>query len=274
MRILAWLLMGLLAVCPLTANDNPFPKAPAEVEEALRGRVTEFYTHFQQRKYRQAEGLVDEESRDYFYASSKKPILSFELVNMEFGEDFQTVKAFVNVMVMLPMMGPKPVSFPLTGDWRWIEDNWYIHMEGAKPGTIKQGPFGPMRINPEGAARAGAAQGLPTYSPEGIKQALKSMYRVEPETLRFAHKPSEPITQTVRFINPGPARLSVTATEEIHTLPGLQIEFDRRQIEPGEELPITFTYQGKEQALEGTINIVFSVLPLKQIFAVTIEFAK
>ena len=274
MRIPAWLLMGLLAVCPLTANDNPFPKAPAEVEEALRGRVTEFYTHFQQRKYRQAEGLVDEESRDYFYASSKKPILSFELVNMEFGEDFQTAKASVNVMVMLPMMGPEPVPFPLTGDWRWIEDNWYIHMEGAKPGTIKQGPFGPMRINPEGAARAGAEQGLPTYSPEGIKQALKSMYRVEPETLRFAHEPSEPITQTVRFINPGPARLSVIATEEIHTLPGLQIEFDRRQIEPGEELPITFTYQAEEKPLEGAIDIIFSVLPLKQIFAVTIEFAK
>lgn len=274
MRIPAWLLMGLLAVCPLTANDNPFPKAPAEVEEALRGRVTEFYTHFQQRKYRQAEGLVDEESRDYFYASSKKPILSFELVNMEFGEDFQTAKAFVNVMVMLPMMGPKPVSFPLTGDWRWIADNWYIHMEGAKPGTIKQGPFGPMRINPDGAAGAGASQGLPTYSADGIKQAMKAMYRLEPKTLRFAHEPSEPITQTVRFINPGPARLSVTATEEIHTLPGLQIEFDRRQIEPGEELPITFTYQAEEKPLEGAIDIIFSVLPLKQIFAVTIEFGK
>ena len=274
MRIPACLLMGFLAVCPLAANDNPFPKAPAEVEEALRGRVTEFYTYFQQRKYRKAEGLVDEESRDYFYESSKKPILSFELVNMEFGEDFRTAKAFVNVMVMLPMMGPEPVPFPLTGDWRWLEENWYIHMEGAKPGTIKQGPFGPMRINPEGAARAGPSQGLPTYSPKGIKQALKAMYRVEPETLRFVHEPSEPITQTVRFINPGPARLSVTATEEIHTLPGLRIEFDRRQIEPGEELPITFTYQGKEQPLEGTINIIFSVLPLKQIFAVTIEFAK
>ena len=43
MRIPAWLFIGLLAACPLIASDNPFPKAPSEVEEALRSRVTEFY---------------------------------------------------------------------------------------------------------------------------------------------------------------------------------------------------------------------------------------
>ena len=155
MRIPAWLFIGLLAACPLIASDNPFPKAPSEVEEVLRSRVTEFYTYFQQRKYRKAEALIDEESRDYFYASSKKPILGFELSSMEFQDDFRQANVLVNVMIMLPMMGPKPVPFPLTGTWRWVEDNWYMHMEGNKPGTIKQGPFGPMRIAPDAALSGG-----------------------------------------------------------------------------------------------------------------------
>ena len=274
MRPLVWLLFSLLGTCLLTADDNPFPEAPPEVEKALRGRVMEFYTRFQQRKYRQAEALVDEESRDYFYASSKKPIMSFELVSMEFGEYFQKAKVLVNVMVMLPMMGPRPVAFPLTGDWRWIEDNWYIHMASSKPGTIKQGPFGPMVINPEGAAAAGAYQGMANYSPKTVKQSLRKMYHVEPNTLRFPQEPSQPITHTVRFINPGPARLSVSATNKTHTLPGLKIEFDGRKVEPGEKLPITFTYQAKKQPLQGKYDIVFSVLPLKQQFAVTVSFAE
>ena len=276
MRTPVWLLIGLLAVCPLRASDNPFPKAPSEVEEALRSRVTEFYTYFQQRKYRKAEALVDEKSRDYFYESSKKPILGFELSSMEFQGDFRQAKVLVNVMIMLPMMGPKPAPFPLTGTWRWVEDNWYIHMEGAKPGTIKEGPFGPMKINPDTAAPvgAGASQGSPSLSAEGVKRSLQRMYKVEPTKLRFPAAAAEPITRSVQFINPGPARLSVTATEEIHTLPGLRIEFDRRQLEPGEKLPISFIYDPGEARIEGSFRIIFSVLPLKQIFGVTLEFPK
>ena len=276
MRIPAWLFIGLLAACPLVASDNPFPKAPSEVEEALRSRVTEFYTYFQQRKYRKAEALIDEESRDYFYESSKKPILGFELSSMEFQDDFRQANVLVNVMIMLPMMGPKPVPFPLTGTWRWVEDNWYMHMEGNKPGTIKQGPFGPMRIDPDAALSAGAGppQGLPSLSAEAVRRSLQQMYRVEPTALRFPAGTAEPTTRSVQFINPGPARLSVTATEEIHTLPGLRIEFDPRQLEPGEELPISFTYDPGEDRIEGKLTIIFSVLPLKQIFGVTLEFPK
>ena len=100
------------------------------------------------------------------------------------------------------------------------------------------------------------------------------MYRVEPTALRFPAGTAEPTTRSVQFINPGPARLSVTATEEIHTLPGLRIEFDPRQLEPGEELPISFTYDPGEDRIEGKLTIIFSVLPLKQIFGVTLEFPK
>ena len=118
MQIGVALAMVFLTAAPLAANENPFREAPPEVEEALRGRVTEFYTLFQQRKYRKAEALVAEDSRDFFYESSKKPILGFEISSIEFDQGFHKAKVLVSVMTMMPMMGPKPLALPLGGTWK------------------------------------------------------------------------------------------------------------------------------------------------------------
>ena len=149
-------------------------------------------------------------------------------------------------------------------------------MKGKAPGGIKETAFGPMRINPDAAtAPVGASGGVAAgsaFSPQAVRQALGSMYEVEPKTVSFPSDSQERITKTVRFINRGSARLSLSATEEIHSLKGLLIEFDSRKLEPEEESLITFTYQPDIAPIQGIYHIVFSVLPIKQLFVVAVEF--
>lgn len=53
--------------------------ASPEVNQALRARIAEFYQEQVGGKFRHAEALVAEETKDYFYSASQAPL--FELRN-------------------------------------------------------------------------------------------------------------------------------------------------------------------------------------------------
>ena len=57
----------------------PAEASPPEVEQALCARIGEFYQDQVGGKFRQAEALVAEETKDYFYSASQAPL--FELRN-------------------------------------------------------------------------------------------------------------------------------------------------------------------------------------------------
>lgn len=44
-------------------SDDLFEKAPPNVDEALRARITEFYQYFVDGKFRDADGLVADDSK-------------------------------------------------------------------------------------------------------------------------------------------------------------------------------------------------------------------
>ena len=61
-------------------TSAPPAEAPSpEVDQALRARIAEFYQDHVGGKFRQAEALVAEETKDYFYSASQAPL--FELRN-------------------------------------------------------------------------------------------------------------------------------------------------------------------------------------------------
>ncbi len=76
--------LASITVLTVLAMGQAPRKAPPKVEEALRTRIGQFYTLFQQGKFRQAEAFVAEDSKDAFYGMTKSRHLGFDIRSMSF----------------------------------------------------------------------------------------------------------------------------------------------------------------------------------------------
>jgi hypothetical protein len=251
-----------ISVCLASEKEETtFRGAPPEVMDAVKARVVQFYTYFKEAKFRQAEALVTEESKDLFYNAPKKPLLGFEVATIQFNEQFDEAKVLVNVDTMSPLMGATPFKLPVGGKWVWVNDNWFLHMEERK----RESPFGEMK------GGTGAPQGVTAgaFSGQGIKpEALQNMYAVETRQVRFPGGSDEPVERSVVLHNTGPAKLEIE--KQGADLPGLTVDTGEGQVEPGEQREIRFTYDPTVANLTGERDIYFGVLPLMQRFAIKV----
>src|SRR5215203_3687501 len=110
------------AAFPQTAPDAG-PKPPAQVDEALRARITEFYQLHVNGEYRKAEKLVAEDSQDFFYEHNKPKYLSFEIKTIAYSDQFTKAKVSViceQYFSGLGMVG-KPLKSPSTSTWKVVD---------------------------------------------------------------------------------------------------------------------------------------------------------
>ena len=105
-------LSALGAVCLFgQAATDLFQKAPPAVDEALRARISKFFQAHIDGKFRQAEVLVAEDSKDFFYSANKPKYLGFEIKEIAYSENFTKAKATVvtQMIVMVPGFVGKPL---------------------------------------------------------------------------------------------------------------------------------------------------------------------
>jgi len=266
------LLLGTLTAAALFAQDALTRTAPPEIDEALRGRLTAFYTHFQRGEFRQAEQFVDEDSKDLFYGAKKNRILGFVISGIEYDEDFRGAKALVACKTIIPMLGSVPLSVPITSQWRFIDGDWLMHLVERRPATEAENPegdfsspFGPMSFT-QTAAEPGAAPQGPAGPP--TIAALRNMYKVSATELRFQGAAKS--ARTISIKNMAQGQLAVKRyTREI---PGIEILIEPESVGPGEEASVTFTYLPDVKKLQGKYRIDFMVSPLNQIVPIYLNF--
>ena len=99
MRPLATLAFcALSTVAPaLHAQDakDLFDKAPPAVDEALRARIHQFYQAHVDGKYRIADQVVAEDSKDFYFAAQKPKYNSCETVRINYSENFTKADAVI-----------------------------------------------------------------------------------------------------------------------------------------------------------------------------------
>jgi hypothetical protein len=261
----------LLAASILFGSEKqagPFRKAPPEVEEAVRARVVRFYELFKEGKFRQAEELVAEESKDDFYNTQKKALLGFELTSITFDDDFKEANVLVNVDTMFPLMGATPFKVPIAGKWRWIEDNWFLYMEPHGNKT----PFGETKSQEAKPGEAALVQGAFAGGMQGIKpESFSRMYAINRAEVKFPpSNGKQPVERTITFANTGPVRL--TLEREGADIPGLVVDVGEGPLEPGDHRQITFQYHPEIAQLEGERKIMFDVLPIMRKFGIKAIF--
>ncbi|HZT29961.1 MAG TPA: hypothetical protein VFA33_08770 [Bryobacteraceae bacterium] len=154
-----WPAALLVCVCFAQESNDLFHRAPPDVDQALRARITEFYQAHVDGKYRQAEKLVAEESKDFFYAANKPKYLSFEISRIDYAEDFTKAKVTVlcEMYVAIPGFAGKPLKVPTPSRWKVVDGQWYWYVD---PDDLNQTPFGRMKSSIAGAGNSAALADL------------------------------------------------------------------------------------------------------------------
>src|SRR5262249_13083166 len=143
---------ALLAAASFAQNPaDLFEKAPPAVDEALHARVREFYQLHVDKKFRQAERLVADDTKDLFYAMEKPNYYSFEIRRIEYSDNFTKAKVLTVCEMTILVVGfaDKPVKVPIPSRWKLVDGHWYWYVDQEE---LKETPFGVVNPGKERGA--------------------------------------------------------------------------------------------------------------------------
>ena len=258
----------LLGVRGLAAEDTVEAReysksAPDAVKESLSTRVNAFYDLFRAGKFRDAEAIVSEPSRDLFYGAKKNRIISYQIESMEFADDFKFAKALVTCKTIIPMMGSEPFDVPLSSEWRWQDSDWFMHFQQREATTEAfQSPFGPMTYKD-----TPNTPGHTPMPPRPTLDSLRDMVRADRNELRMSGSQTGERSISVHSQAAGPLTLSVNG----RLPPGLEVETPEA-IESGSYGDVRFVFTPGERSISGRYQIELMVLPINQILKIFITF--
>ncbi len=247
------------------APTDLFSKAPPAVDAALRERVQAFYQAQSNGKFREAEKLVAEESKDAYFEADKRRCRKFEIVKINYTDNFTKATALTNCdtdMVMVPG-GVIRVTMPVSSIWVVQQENWYWTVPIRKNresgfGTLTPGPGEDEIVK------------IPTGpSPDDLRKL------VTVDRTRVPLNPGVLTTESVKIKNSMNGtvklRLQTTGAED------LQISLDKSELKLNEEAVLTIVYKPmpEKQRAAGTFEEAkISVEPLHTELRFRLEWGK
>jgi hypothetical protein len=217
-----------------------FNRAPADVDQALRARITEFFHYHVTGEHRKAEALVAEDTKDYFYDGNKPRYISFEIGKIDYSDGYTKAKALVTVKmaVMLPGFNGKVMDIPSPSYWKLIDGKWYWYldttMRNASPmGEMKPGPPSTDAVPPRPVIAASMQE---LFSQVKADKAAVEVKVGSPDQIAITNGMAGPINLTVQG-----------------KLDGIEAAFDRAEIKPGEKA--TLTVKAESGAKAGALAV-------------------
>ncbi len=226
-------LVALTLQAQTPAPDQPLDKPPQDVDVALRARIKQFYDYHVAAKFRQAEQLISEDSKDDFYVLSKPELHSYTIGKIEYSDNFTKAKAVVvgAMPVLLAWLGGKIMDMPFASFWK-IENGqwcWYYNKE-----VFMHTPFGDVKTPPTSdMPKATALPAVPNISIEALQSALKI------DRTRIELSAAKPETINVTNTLPGPASLSIACATKPLGETGISATFDKPELKGNETAILT-----------------------------------
>lgn len=260
-RLISCLAAISLPALPQAAS-NLFTRAPAGVEEALRQRADTFYALQMQGKFRQAESVVCEASKDAFYGSDKRQWRSAEVAKIAFEDEFRTARVTVLLGAeFTTRAGRMPVTYPATTIWKLEDGNWCFYIPPPSEEAIVT-PFGKMKGSGVPVdTQAGTAKSV---SVGDVLSALKLSKREM--TLNSAGPSSDEIL--IHNGLPGQLELEVEAGQR----EGLRWELSKKQLVPKESVTLRVEYLPPDRKPKPEFTLNLRVIPLGQSIPIKITF--
>lgn len=253
-RFIAFIVCSV--VCFAQSPADLFNRPPADVDQALRARIKEFFQAHVDGKPRQAEALVAEDTKDFYYNGNKPKYLSFEIARIEYSEGFTRAKAIVNCeqYVVMPGFGGV-LKVPTPSTWKLEKGQWYWYVE--KPGAEEESPFGgPMKAGPGGAI----SNALPQI-PDAHDVLNSLTGKIRPDKRAIHLKPGAADQVTISNNAQGSLSISISGT-----VSGVDVKLDHMDIKAGEKAVLSFRAGSNPQP--GTVTI--RVEQTNQIFPIQV----
>lgn len=271
--------LGLCVLSRAHAQETDlFTKAPPEVDQALRARITTFYNAHITGKYREAIPIVAEDAQDDFLAAGKNTYKSCEISKISYSENF--TKASVTTACKGEFRWrteSMPATMPLSSEWKLVDGQWFwYHVKR----DLVETPFGLSRVT-SGDSAQGPQQSRNTALPaDPVAAAHQILNKVSIDKKEIELKGYETSQDEVHITNdlPGPIHVSVNSPGTT----GLKIKLDKNDIPSGEKGTILFSYSVEDakaichdcfKPVKPPIVADVRIEPTAQQFAVKVNFA-
>ena len=255
-RLLTAVVFGA-ALCA-QAPSELFEKAPPDVDEALRERVRLFYQAHVDGKFRQADSVVHEDSKDAYFAAEKPRYKGFEIIRISYSDNFTKARVVTAVVTdfAIPGFPSTEARVPLTTLWKLDGGQWWWYVEPATEG--RETPFGVMKPGPGGSPDHPFAVLRRLPSAEEI-QGQVSVDRTE---VRLSPGGADEVQVTNRM--PGPVTLEL----ELPAQPGFEAKLERTELKANEQTRILV--RAPASAGLGASEVRLRVLPINRLIAIRV----
>jgi hypothetical protein len=235
----------LLLPAGLCLAQNPadvFEKAPPDVDQAIRARVSKFYQAHVDGKFRAADEVVHEDSKDAFFEAEKTKYRGFEIGKINYSDNF--TKAVVTVLVdhdYISQLGRIPIKMPLLSNWKLEAGQWWWYTKPQEDDGYYTTIFGRVKKPTNGVAGGEAPRGqasLPAM-PDPIK--LLSGVKADKNEVQLSGSPA---SAQVVIQNQMPGNIELRVELE-NGWPGLTASFDTVKLNADDKATLTVRDTGK-----------------------------
>ena len=242
--MLRFILLAIFVTGSFAQNAaDLFNKPPADVDQALRARVTAFYDLHVKGEFRKAEALVAEDTKDFYYSSNKTQYISYEIGRIDYSENFTRAKVTVltEQYIMLPGFMGRPIKIPIPSTWKVVDGTWYWYVD---PESLRMTPFGKMSPGPA-PGTASATKSIPEI-PTTVPDFIYKLVKADKASVTLQAGESGQVTITNSA--PGPMNISLTGS-----VPGVEVKLDRTVLKAGENAVLTM--RAGDSAQSGVLSI-------------------
>jgi hypothetical protein len=264
------------ALCTVCAQDaDVFTKAPPEVDEALRARVTTFYQAHITGKFRDAFQMVADDAQDAFIAASKDTYKGCEISKINYSEDFTKATVVTACKGEFRWRTERmPATMPLSTNWKLVDGQWYWYV--VKRDKVVT-PFG---ISSPGPDTVDSAKSLPPIPADPVAAARDILSKVSVDKTEIQLKGYETSQDEIHITNnmPGPIRVTVNSPGST----GLSIKLDKSELAAGEKATVLFAYSVQDakaichdcfKPVKAATTADIQIEPTGQAFHVNVQFA-
>jgi hypothetical protein len=266
--------------------QNPAPqtfKAPPEVEEKLRARVSEFYQYHVNGtvNHQKAYGMVAEDTKEFYFDEKKSTFVSFKITGVKFLDDNFT-KASVDLECMqkvdhVEFLNGTVLPVPQTTMWVIENGQWMWHRD---PNVVQPTPMGPSDLE---SIRKGAKvtmDQLPQLTdPKTIQKLGQSIVQQSGVDTREVTLSSDKASAGQVTFHNGQAGYIKLFVDPGTKIAGFSAVLDKVDVGANENAVLKLSYtppapeDGKLPAMPPQqVQVRLSVEPFHQIFGITVNF--
>jgi hypothetical protein len=252
------------------AQGNPaeiFQKAPPEIDAALRARISKFFQAHVDKKFRLAEQIVAEDSKDYFFTMEKTGYLGFEIVKIDYSDNFTKAKVIVAAEMewRTARTGKMIVKPPLASLWKVENGDWYWYIIPQKE---RETPFGKMKPGPDSSDVVVVPSILDALKGVDVNQVLS---QVQVSTNQVELKSYEPSSADVTIENHMPGLITLRLDETGVT--GLTAVLDKVAVGSNQSAHLSIKYAPENTVAKPTTTLNLEVVQSGQRIPIRVTFA-